>query len=64
MSHRRIYTQPPIFAEPCLVCPNDDGTHEPWCPNFMRGAAPGGDPSDWDRLFDISALNEPKEEAA
>lgn len=65
MSRRRSYTQPPLYDEPCNVCPGEHGEHDPWCPNFMRGAAPGGDPSEWEPLFDLSALNpEPQKEAA
>lgn len=67
MSRRRSYTQPPMFAEPCNVCPRDDGEHEHWCPNFMQGAAPGGDPSEWERLFDLADLADnatPRREAA
>jgi hypothetical protein len=46
-------TQPPLFEEPCLVCRYAvPGEHEPYCPAFMRGAEPGGDPAEWPTLLD------------
>lgn len=51
MSRQR--TQPPLFPEPCPVCCyHRHGEHEPWCPQFLRGAAPGGDPAEWPSLLD------------
>lgn len=50
--------QPPLFPEPCAVCHYPTaGEHEPWCPGFMRGAEPGGDPHEWPTLLD--AIEEP-----
>jgi len=33
--------------------------HEPWCPHFMRGPDPGGDPAEWPRLGDTQSSDEP-----
>lgn len=50
---RRPTTQPPLFPGPCIVCRFErTGEHHPWCPQFMRGAAAGGDPSEWPSLLD------------
>lgn len=52
MSARPV-SQPPLFAVTCPVCAfRVAGEHEPWCPQFLRGAEPGGDPSEWPSLFD------------
>jgi hypothetical protein len=45
---------------PCIVCSfARSGEHEPWCPHFMRGPDPGGDPAEWPTLLE---LLEPAEE--
>jgi hypothetical protein len=43
---------------PCPVCRRNDHDragnvkHEAWCPHFLRGPDPGGDPYEWPSLLD------------
>lgn len=44
-------------TEPCPMCAASvtdrygDVKHQPWCPHFLRGPDPGGDPAEWPTLF-------------